>query len=142
VTGNVPNESAAPEPVQPTSSADRTQAFRLRPDYPRITRLSRKVLAGGSALASLVVAGAVLWALKGNHPRNPAPEELYSTDHHNVADGLTTLPQDYAGVPRDVPRLGPPLPATLGASCRQERNPDRSALTPNNSGLLRKARPR
>src|SRR6202045_2594559 len=41
-------------------------------------------------------------------------DELYSTDHHNVADGLTTLPRDYAGIPRDVPRLGPPLPGDLG----------------------------
>ena len=44
----------------------------------------------------------------------PASEELYSTDHHNVADGLAGLPRDYAGVPRDVPRLGPPLPGDLG----------------------------
>jgi type IV secretion system protein VirB10 len=62
----------------------------------------------------LLISGAVLWALRGNHPHNPAPDELYSTDHHNVADGLTTLPQDYAGISRDVPRLGPPLPGDLG----------------------------
>ena len=43
-----------------------------------------------------------------------ASEELYSTDHHNVADGLAGLPRDYAGIPRDVPRLGPPLPGDLG----------------------------
>jgi len=43
-----------------------------------------------------------------------ASEELYSTDHHNVADGLARLPRDYTGVPRDVPRLGPPLPGDLG----------------------------
>jgi type IV secretion system protein VirB10 len=62
----------------------------------------------------LLVAGAVLWALRSNHPHDPTPDELYSTDHHNLADGLTTLPQDYAGIPRDVPRLGPPLPGDLG----------------------------
>jgi type IV secretion system protein VirB10 len=90
------------------------QALRLRADHPRITRLSRKVLAGGTALALFLISGAVLWALRSNHPRNPAPDELYSTDHHNVADGLTTLPRDYAGIPRDVPRLGPPLPGDLG----------------------------
>jgi hypothetical protein len=33
----------------------------------------------------------MLWALRSNHPHNPAPDELYTTDHHNVADGLTTL---------------------------------------------------
>ena len=61
----------------------------------------------------LLISGAVLWALRINHPHNTAPDELYSTDHHNVADGLTTLPQDYAGIHRDVPRLGPPLPGNV-----------------------------
>jgi type IV secretion system protein VirB10 len=62
----------------------------------------------------LLISGAVLWALSSNHPRNPAPDELYSTDHHSVADGLMTLPRDYAGLPRDIPRLGSPLPGDLG----------------------------
>jgi type IV secretion system protein TrbI len=113
VTGNSPSESAVPEQVHPPSSEDRVQALRLRPESPRITRLSRKVLAGGTALALLLISGAVLWALRSNHPHNPVPDELYSTDHHNVADGLTNLPQDYAGIPRDVPRLGAPLPGDL-----------------------------
>jgi type IV secretion system protein VirB10 len=56
----------------------------------------------------------VLFSLRANRPHNPAPDELYSTDHHIIADGLTRLPQDYASVPRDVPRLGPPLPGDLG----------------------------
>jgi type IV secretion system protein VirB10 len=34
-------------------------------------------------------------------------------DRHNVADGLASLPQDYAGLPRDVPRLGPPVPGAV-----------------------------
>jgi type IV secretion system protein VirB10 len=71
-------------------------------------------LVGGTALALVVVPGAVLWALQQNRTRGPASEELYSTDHHNVADGLAGLPRDYAGIPRDVPRLGPPLPGDLG----------------------------
>jgi type IV secretion system protein VirB10 len=62
----------------------------------------------------LLISGAVLWALRSNQPHNPSPDDLYSTDHHNIADGLSTLPQDYAGVPHDVPRLGPPLPGDLG----------------------------
>jgi type IV secretion system protein VirB10 len=62
----------------------------------------------------VLVGGAVLWALQNNRPRGPAPDELYSTDHHNVADGLAALPRDYAGVPRQVPSLGPPLPGDLG----------------------------
>ena len=42
------------------------QALRLRPERPRVTRLSRKVLAGGTALALALVSGAVLWALQSN----------------------------------------------------------------------------
>jgi type IV secretion system protein TrbI len=111
VTGSQPTD-----PVSGSApSADNLgHTLRLRAERPRITRLSRKVLAGGSALALLLISGAVLWALKSNRPHSPAPDELYSTDHHNVADGLTTLPRDYAGIPRDAPRLGPPLPGDLG----------------------------
>ena len=114
MTGNGASESVGPESGAPPSSNDGAEALRLAAERPRITRLSRKVLAGGTALALLLISGAVLWALRSNHPHNPPPDELYSTDHHNVADGLTTLPRDYAGIPRDVPRLGPPLPGDLG----------------------------
>src|SRR3982074_3334289 len=112
MTGNESNESASPASGPP--SDDNAQTLRLRAERPKITRLSRKVLAGGSALALLLVSGAVLWALSSNRLHSPAPDALYSTDHHNVADGLTTLPRDYAGISHDVPRLGPPLPVDLG----------------------------
>ena len=114
MTGNGPQEGLGPVSGPTPSSADATQALRLHAERPRITRLSRKVLAGGSALALLVISGAMLWALRSNQPQSPALGELYSTDHHNVADGLTKLPQDYSSVPRDVPRLGPPLPGDFG----------------------------
>ncbi|WFU74237.1 TrbI/VirB10 family protein [Bradyrhizobium sp. CB2312] len=104
-------EQAAP----PETQEDQSRSFRLRAEHPRVTRLSRKILAGGSAVALLVIGGAVLWSLQSNHPRNQAADELYSTDHHNVADGITMLPKDYAGVPRQpIPQLGPPLPGDLG----------------------------
>ena len=114
MTHNGPSESVGPVTGPRQSPDDRTQALRLGAERPRITRLSRKVLVGGTALVLLLISGAVLWALRSNHPRSPAPDELYSTDHHNVADGLTMLPRDYAGIPRDIPRLGPPLPGDLG----------------------------
>jgi type IV secretory pathway VirB10-like protein len=114
VTGNGPNDNLGPVSGAAPSSDVSAQPLRLRADHPRITRLSRKVLAAGTALALLLISGAVLWTLRSKHPHNPPPNEIYSTDHHNVADGLTTLPQDYAGIPRDVPRLGPPLPGDLG----------------------------
>jgi type IV secretion system protein VirB10 len=103
-----------PETDQPPAPEVIAQALRLRPERPQVTRLSRKMLAGATALALVLVSGAVLWALQNNQKRGPAPEELYTTDHHNVADGLGGLPKDYAGIPRDVPRLGTPLPGDLG----------------------------
>lgn len=102
------------QPGEPNRSEELAHGFRLRADHPRVTRLSRKVLAGGTAVALVLVGGAVVWALQNNRSRGPAPGELYSTDHHNVADGLAGLPRDYAGVPRQVPSLGPPLPGDLG----------------------------
>jgi type IV secretion system protein VirB10 len=61
----------------------------------------------------LLISGAVLWALRSDQPHNPSPDELYSTDHHTIADGLTTLPRDYAGIARDIPQIGQPLPGGL-----------------------------
>ena len=114
MTDHSRGESIGPVSGPGPSSDNSTQALRLGAERPKITRLSRKALAGGTGLALLLISAAVLWALKNNRPHNPAPGELYSTDHHNVADGLRALPQDYAGIPRDVPRLGPPLPGDLG----------------------------
>jgi type IV secretory pathway VirB10-like protein len=105
VTDNDVDENGGPPAEQRTSRAH-AQALRLGAERPRITQLSRKVLSGGTALALLLISGAVIWALRSNHPNNSTPEELYSTDHHNLADGLTTLPKDYAGIPRNVPSLG------------------------------------
>ncbi|HJP69970.1 MAG TPA: TrbI/VirB10 family protein, partial [Sphingomicrobium sp.] len=101
----------APRPQQPDEIAE---SLRLRPERPRVTRLSRKVLLGGSALALAIICGAVLWSMQDKSKRAPSQAELYSTDHHNVADELAGLPKDYAGVPRDVPRLGQPLPGDHG----------------------------
>ena len=95
------------------SKPDNTASLRLRADRPRITRLSRKVLAGGTAIALIVISAAVLWALQNKRSRHTA-EELYSTDHKTTADGLAGLPRDYAGIPREAPPLGPPLPGDLG----------------------------
>jgi len=103
------------EQAVPDSEGGQSESFRLRAEHPRVTRLSRKVLAGGSAVALLVIGGTVLWSLQNSRPQNQAAEELYSTDHHNVADGITMLPKDYSGVPRQpIPQLGPPLPGDLG----------------------------
>ncbi|MBR0724209.1 TrbI/VirB10 family protein [Bradyrhizobium manausense] len=112
---NTQNVNDHDQAVPSETQGEQSEGFHLRAEHPRVTRLSRKVLAGGSAVALLVIAGTVLWSLQNNRPRNQAADELYSTDHHNVADGITMLPKDYSGVPRQaIPQLGPPLPGDLG----------------------------
>lgn len=101
---------------------DRAASMRLRAERPRVTRLSRKVLAGGAAIGLVAISGALLWALQNNRSRSTAPAELYTTDHHTVADGLTGLPRDYAGVPRQAPPLGPALPGDLGRPILNAQN--------------------
>jgi type IV secretory pathway VirB10-like protein len=104
------------------NEADRSAPMRLRAERPSVTRLSRKVLAGGAAVGSIVIFGAIFWALQNNRSRAPASSELYTTDHRNVADGLTGLPRDYAGVPRQAPPLGPALPGDLGRPILNAQN--------------------
>ncbi|MFX6808080.1 conjugal transfer protein TrbI, partial [Acinetobacter baumannii] len=60
------------------------------------------------------ISAAAFLALQTREKRTPASDELYSTDHHKVADKLASLPKDYSSIPPDVPRLGPPLPGDLG----------------------------
>ena len=96
------------------NGSDRAASMRLRAERPRVMRLSRKVLAGGAAIGLVAISGAVLWALQNNRSRSAAPAELYTTDHRNIADVLTGLPKDYAGIPRQAPPLGPALPGDLG----------------------------
>jgi len=117
--------SLEPEPdIRPgrDNEPDRAASMRLRAERPRVTRLSRRVLAGGAAIGSLAICGAVLWALQNHRSRTSAPSELYTTDHHNVADGLSGLPRDYAGVPRQAPPLGPALPGDLGRPMLNAQN--------------------
>jgi type IV secretory pathway VirB10-like protein len=91
------------------SAADATAPMRLRGETPRVTRLSRKVLASIGLVASVGIGGALIYALQTRDGARPS-EELYSTDNRSTADGLAGLPRDYSG----VPQLGPPLPGDLG----------------------------
>ena len=107
--------SDEPEALRESSIPERdiTQELRLRPERPRVTRISRKVLVGFGAAGSIAVLGATIWALQVNR-RSGSGQELYSTDNRTTADGLANLPRDYTGLPRNVPPLGPPLPGDLG----------------------------
>lgn len=82
--------------------------MRLRAEPPRVTRLSRKVLASVAAVALVGIGGALIYALQ-TRDGGTGGEELYSTNNRQTADGLAGLPRDYTG-----PVLGPPLPGDLG----------------------------
>jgi type IV secretion system protein VirB10 len=83
--------------------------MRLRPETPRVTRISRRVLAGVGMVVGIGIGGALIYALQTGD-RQPMQEELFTTDRRQTADGLQGLPSDYSG----VPQLGPPLPGDLG----------------------------
>ncbi|TPL79746.1 TrbI/VirB10 family protein [Mesorhizobium sp. B2-3-13] len=101
-----------------------TAPMRLRAEPPRVTRLSRKVLAGIGFVASLGIGGALIYALQ-THDRGTQREELYSTSNRQPADGLAGLPRDYTG-----PILGPPLPGDLGRPILEAQNKGQSVVTP------------
>jgi type IV secretion system protein VirB10 len=95
------------------SEREIAEELRLRPALPPVTRLSRKVLIGLGAAASIGIGGVLVVALQGQEAETEQ-SELYNTDRIAQADGLGTLPRDYSSLPRQVPQLGPPLPGDLG----------------------------
>ncbi|RWI72178.1 TrbI/VirB10 family protein [Mesorhizobium sp.] len=90
--------------------------MRLRAEPPRVTRLSRKVLAGIAVVGGLGIGGALIYALQTRTSGDDS-KELYSTSNRQPADGLAGLPRDYAG-----PVLGPPLPGDLGRPILDAQN--------------------
>jgi type IV secretion system protein TrbI len=88
--------------------------MRLRPSRPQVTRLSRKVLLGLGIVAAAGIAAALFVALEPH--RATTGSKLYNTGTRSTPEGLNSLPRDYTGLPKNVPRLGPPLPGDLGQS--------------------------
>ena len=86
--------------------------MRLRPSRAPVTRLSRKVLLGLGIVAAAGVAAALFFALEPH--RGTTGSELYNLGGASAPEGLASLPRDYTGLPRQVPKLGPPLPGDLG----------------------------
>lgn len=103
--GQDPTGDASARPL----TGEAVAAMRLRPEPPRVTRLSRKVLAGLGLVAGLGIGGVLIYALQTRKDHGPG-QELYATDVKATPDGLAGLPKDYTG----IPKLGPPLPGDLG----------------------------
>ena len=104
---DVPSDSAA----APGRDEARLQ-MRLRPGRAPVTRLSRKVIVVLALILAVAIAAALFLALRPGLKIDRT--ELYGTDNRTTPDGLSNLPRDYAGLPRNVPPLGPPLPGDLG----------------------------
>ena len=118
-------DNDTPEPQQPSApSADSTSPMRLRAQSPRVTRLSRKVLAGAAAIALVGIGGSLIYALQTRDPGKNG-DELYSTDNRATADGLAGLPRDYTG-----PVLGPALPGDLGRPIVSAQNQGQPVVPP------------
>ncbi|MBT0779225.1 TrbI/VirB10 family protein [Paracoccus sp. pheM1] len=108
--------------------------MRLRAEPPRVTRLSRKVLAGMAGIAALGVGAALIYALQGKDVGQTGGEELFSTENRATADGLAELPRDYTG-----PALGPALPGDLGKPILNARNRGEPIPAPDISAPLEPA---
>ncbi|WP_334146651.1 TrbI/VirB10 family protein [Hyphomicrobium sp.] len=108
------------------SETDLKAELRLRPEPPQITRLSRKVLVGLGGGVSIVVLGALIWALDGNRRSATPSAELYNVDNRTPADGLAGLPKDYTG----IPKLGPALPGDLGRPIMQAQAKGKPVIPP------------
>ncbi len=127
--GRAPDGTPRPEAADENDGRPLTgepaEPMRLRPEPPRVTRLSRKVLASLGLVASLGIGGALVYALQTRNAANHG-QELYSTDNRSTPDGLNGLPKDYAS----VPRLGPPLPGDLGRPILNAQNGGRPVPAP------------
>ena len=97
---------------RPGAAARPAEEMRLRPRRPPVTRLSRKVLLGLGAAVAVAIGGILLFALRPQE--HTTGTELFNTNNRNTPDGLANLPRDYTGLPKPVPKLGPPLPGDLG----------------------------
>ena len=106
------------------SDTDTAAPMRLRAEPPRVTRLSRKLLASVGAVALLGIAGTLIYALQ-TREAGPGGGELYSTENRPTADGLAGLPRDYTG-----PILGPALPGDLGRPILDAQNRGQPIVPP------------
>ncbi len=97
------------DPARPRTEAEIAEGLRLRPDPPRVMRLSRKAVTAAATVGGLGL-GAILIVALQDRRGGDERAELFSTDRVQKAEGLSTLPGSYA----DIPRLGPPLPGYLG----------------------------
>ncbi|WP_224814779.1 TrbI/VirB10 family protein [Hasllibacter sp. MH4015] len=118
------------DPKGPRKERDIARDLRLRPDPPRVMRLSRKAIAALVATVGLGLGAILIVALQGRQASD-TPSELYSTERIQAAEGLSRLPTNYG----DVPRLGPPLPGELGRPILSAQERGDPVPIPTHTGL-------
>lgn len=102
---------------EPAPFPKQADALKLRARVRPVTRINRKLLLAGAALAVLGLFAATSIALDPPKAVDAAERtELYNTTTKRTPDGLTELPSSYASWRPDVPRLGAPLSGDLGAT--------------------------
>ena len=113
---------------QPGRDPNLAVELRLQPEWPRVTRLSRKVLIGLAGVAAIAVSSSLIWALYQGRGRAPATE-LYNTENKTTPEGLSSLPRDYT-VPPNVPVIGSPLRGDFGRPVGNSQPPAAGAAAP------------
>ena len=100
------------------SAQQRRLDMRLRPERPRVTRLSRTVLLCAAAAVAIVVSGGLIWSLSQNGAESKTADEVYSTANKQTPEGLAALPRDYADYKVGAPP-GRSLPPTAVAAAER-----------------------
>lgn len=113
------------------------EALELRAKPRRVSRLNRKTIAVLVGVLTIAVLLAMMWGLRKPHTKSVDE----STEKHNVeriarAEGLATLPRDYASIPKPPP-LGAPVGEFGRPLLKAERDagipqlPEQPSFTPN-----------
>jgi len=82
-----------PDEPRQRGEADIAAELRLRPDPPRVMRLSRKAMVTLATVGGLGLGAILIVALQDRAAIDGAPE-LFSTERVQQAEGLTQLPND------------------------------------------------
>ncbi len=120
-----------PRKETPRSEDDIAKELRLRPDPPRVMRLSRKAITLLAMSGGLGIGVILIFALQGR-VSGDGPTELFSTDRVQEAEGLSRLPSDYGS----IPRLGPPLPGEFGRPVLAQRRAQPIPLAPKTASAI------
>ena len=93
----------------------RGTAISFQPGQPLVKGINRKTLMALAAVVVLAIAFAVNDAFK-KKPVQDAAEKDSSTPAPVPGDMVARMPASYDGIPKSIPKLGPPRPGEFGAS--------------------------